>query len=515
MPALVGAFGSYSAYWNYVTLSLERDEHPAPWRDHYKMLRAYYLQNGLYEVVAKLLQEAGVSQERAREVRNPAFRVVEFYAAKLWPGDLPDALPIEPDEKANPEIVAAIEQVWDWSNWGAEKQTAARWFATYGDMFIKVATKTDDTGRVNRVFMQNIEPIFVSDMDTDERGYITYVRIDIPRTRRVSDKTKPYIHTEVWTKQVYRLWEHDKPVDTEIEKLGTPTRTVALAAMGIDFVPIVWMPFRAIGDERGTGAFTLQVGKIDEANRQATRLHQMLFRYNRALWALQSNMVDSAGRPMPAPRVGSETDGVEGTLEVSDNTIIRLPGMSDLKSLVAPIDYSAALEVLSAQLDELKADLPELAYYAIREMGDPSGVAIRLLLSDAIDRLIEARGNAETALIRAHQMALTLGAFAGLPAFQGLGTYTDGSFKHTFAERDPFPLSKREKAETAELLTKAGFPPIAAARMAGFSEEEIEKLEEEIKAEAERTATMASAALNAAQTRFDREDPESGTIEGE
>jgi len=163
-------------------------------------------------VLDTLLSGLGARRQEIRPLRNPAFRVVEFYAAKLWPGVLPDALPIVTE---NPAITKPIQQVWTWSNWGSEKQAAARWFACYGDMFVKVATRENEIGEPVRVFLQNLEPQYVTDFDADERGYLTYIRIDIPQQRRDGDEVKAYTHTEVWTKEEYRLWEHDKGAGTE------------------------------------------------------------------------------------------------------------------------------------------------------------------------------------------------------------------------------------------------------------------------------------------------------------
>lgn len=495
MATLSGQFDTAQAKWNYATITNE--ELPAPWREQYRMLEAVYKQNGVYEILAKLFGDIALAKD-LRNLRSPAFRTVEFYSAKCWPGMLPDALPIEAKNK---RIVEPIKQVWTWSNWSIEKQTCIRWFAMFGDMFLKVATDGDGEGPVSRVFLQNIKPEYVSDFDADVRGILQYIRMDIPQTRRLSNgKKEAYIHTEVWNREEYRLWEHTKKIDEELEKLGTPTRSAPLASFGIDFVPLVWMPFRSIGDERGVGAFTLQLEKIDEANRQATRLHQMLFRHNKAFWALMANAQDKAGRPLPPPKIaGSE----ENVLEIEDDTIVNLPGMSTLESLVPQIDYAAALEVLNAQLREIKEDLPELAYYALREMGEPSGVAVRLLLSDALDRLLEARGNGETALCRAQAMALTMGKVQGL--FGNIGTYEAGDFEHKFQERDVFPLSAEERATIAKTFVDGGFPLAFAAKQAGFSEEDIAQLEKDQAAEQERNATLASAALEAAGTRLDRE----------
>lgn len=505
IPATKDMFSSMAAWWSYATVSLTRNEKAAPWREQYRALRAYYLNNGLYELLYRMLAAVEGKEAAMRPLRNPAFRVVEFYAAKLWPGTLPEALPIEfPKQKENPELKAAIEQLWQWSNWNVEKQTCARWFANYGDMFIKVAAKGQP---VDRVFMQNIEPEHVTDFDADERGYLTYVRMDIPRTRRGDDgKLQAYTHTEVWTKENYRLWEHDKGDATPIDQLGKPTEESPLTAFGIDFVPVVWVPFRSIGDERGVGAFTLQLDKIDEVNRQATRLSQMLYRYNKALWLALANDKDTAGRPLPAPRVGgpSPEPGRMGKLEVEDDAVIGMPGYSSLQSLVPAINYRDALGVLQAQESELEADLPELAYYRLRDKGDLSGRAIRSLLGDAIDRLNEARGNGEAGIIRAQQMGLTMGAAANLEKFRDIGTYANGDFEHKFAERDPFPLGDNERAETAKMMTDGGFPLITAARFAGFSESELVQLQKDMEEQQRQTAMLNQAYINDAETRANR-----------
>lgn len=496
MARLVGAFDSWSAWWAYVGLALKRREQQANWADQYNMLKAYYLNNGVYEVLEALLSGLGAKTREMRPLRNPSFRAVEFYAAKLWPGALPDALPIITDNQA---IIDPIQQIWTWSNWGSEKQATARWFACYGDMFLKVATRDNALGNPQRVFLQNLEPQYVTEFDADERGYLTYVRIDIPRQRRVDDELKAYMHTEAWTKEQYRQWEHEKSATTALSQLGTPRVDTPTAEFGIDFVPVVWQPFRNIGDERGLAAITPVLDKIDEANRQATRLHQMLFRYNRALWAASANAMDAQGRPLPPPRLGDA--GGDNTLDIDDDTIVRLPGQATLTSLVPAINYEAALSVLNDQMAEIQRDLPELAYYDLRGR-DVSGVAAELLLGDAIDRLLEARGNAEAALVRANQMALTIGQNAAI--FEGLGNYEAGDFDHTFADRPAIAMPEAQRAELVASWVKAGVPLRTALRRVGWSEEDLTTMDGDMQAERVQQRTFADAVLTAAQTDFDQ-----------
>jgi hypothetical protein len=491
-------FSSASAWWSYVTLSLQRDERTAPWRDQYAMLRAFYLNNGVYETLGHLFREFGADQKELKELRNPAFRVVEFYASKLWPGKLPDALPLETENDA---ILEPIEQIWEWSNWGVEKQICARWFAMYGDMFLKISTNADmeEETEASRVFIQNLDPRFVTEFDADERGFLTYARLDIPMTRRRDDKSESYTHTEIWDKRsgTYRLWEHKRGIDADLATLGQPGVDEPLSAFGIDFVPIVWAQFRPIGEERGSGAFSPQITKIDEVNRLATRLHQMMFRWNKPTWALEANAIDGSGRPLPPPRIG---DGLGEEIELDDDTMVKLPGMSKLASLVPNLDYKAHLDTINAQMAELQADLPELAYSHLRER-DLSGRAIKNLLGDAVDRLLEARGNAETAMTRAHQMGLTVGVVNGLFE-QSIGTFENGDFDHSFGKRDPFPPSLEERATATKMLTDAGFPLRFAARYMELSDEEMVQLEADLLAEQAQRMNFGAALLDQAEREF-------------
>jgi hypothetical protein len=475
--------GLISGWFNPQGLSSLRPAMPAPLRgrintathtDLYRVLRAYYYSNALYDVLRDVLRRQGVWGEALKPLRNPTYRVVEFHAGHLWPGTLPEALPIMADHK---QIIDPIQQVWKWSNWNGGKQVAARHLALYGDSFIKVA----QTPNQKRVYFENIEPEHVTDFDADERGNLTFVRFDFPMLRRDDKgKTEPYLHTEVWNLKTgwYRVYETDSQAQTSLEQLGNPVTELEIASMGIDFIPVVHAKFSDIGEDRGMGAVMPALDKIDEANRQATRLAQLLFRNNNVVWALKANSVDASGRPLPPPRI-NDTDGTtddDGTVHIGDDKILKLPGMSELQSLVPNINYEAALHVLQDHMIELEQDLPELVMYRLSESSALSGRAVRLMLAPAIARLEEARGNGEAAIIKADQMALTMGANAGL---WSVGDFEAGDFEHTFEERDVLPSDKLEDAQADQAegaaiqsLVAAGVPVEMAIMMVkGWTEE--------------------------------------------
>lgn len=464
----------------------------------YTALEAYYWNNGLYDAIQAALYDKALWTEGMKPLRNPAHRVVEFYVAKLWPGTLPGALPIITE---NRRIVDPIHQVWQWSNWGVKKQLAARHLSLYGDLFIKVATKPD------KVYLQLIKPSYVTDFDEDERDYMTWLRLDIPIIERVDGKPESLTWTEVWDKEAgtHTVWKHQQARGTDLSALGSPAQVNQLQNLGIDFIPYVHGKFQDVGEPRGAGSFIHALDKIDEANRQATRLHQMLYRWNKPYLAVTAGGTDPTGRPLPAPRLNAAGSSQQptGDTTIKDDQIFYLPGNSDLKAMVPPIDYAAALAVLQAQVAEVERDLPELVYYRLADIGtDLSGKAIGLMMAGAVDRVLEVRGNAETALARAHQMALTIGQGAGL--FSNIGSYEAGDFEHTFADRQVIPLSQVETAEIVAKEVTAGVPLKTSLRRAGWSEAELDQMEEEKQAEQEAAAESFGQALLAQGRQFDQ-----------
>ncbi len=476
------------------------EQHP---RELYKLQRYYYENNALYDRLHAALYSVGADTQSLRPIRNPANRAVEFYAAKLWPGDLAEAFEIKAEQEA---IVEPIQQVWKWSNWAANKQVAARWFALDGDLLIKVVQNTD----MDQVYLQLIEAQYLSDFDTDHRDYLTYIRLDLPQVRRQGDELKPYTLTEVWDKrlQTYRTWQHTKPADTPLEQLGTPTREEEMSAFGIDFLPFVHAKFRDIGEKRGVGCFTHAIDKIDEANRIATRLHQMLYRHNSNTWAVTADAFDKSGRPIPPPTVSTTSRATPGRdsagnvlnedqAEALGEKIVGLPSGWQLQSLVPQLQYAAALSILQDHMTEIEQDLPELAWYRLRQMGrDLSGRAVRLLLGDAVAKASEARGNAVAALVRANQMALTIGQNAGL--FDGLGTYESGALEHTIKLPEILPLNEIEELEKLQVKGNLGVPQEQLWDEMGYSEEEIAKM----RGMAEAGASIGERMLRNFETQF-------------
>ena len=531
MQTLVNLFGRQAASCMRTALLgvTEASQTAVTPRDWYDVLELYYHNNALYQALREAGVASGLSGEAMRALKNPAHRSVEFFASHLWAGALPEALPIVSENRL---LEPAVQQLWSWSNWGAQKQVAARRFAMLGDLFVKVRSSGDFVPPdERRVWFQQVAPRSVTDFRKDDRNFITYFRIDVPMidTDTAGAVTQRWSHVEVWDKATgtYRQWRHlGESVNATVETLTGLDVTASIEELtGVDFIPIVHAPFRDVGDDRGVGCFVPAIDKIDEVNRLATRLHQMGFRNMRNLWASTRTGLDAANRPLPAARVGPVMTAInrvrggtmytaEGQVEqAADETVIDLPGATDLKSLVPQLAYGDLLDVLRESMREIESDLPEIQWYRLAEEGaELSGRAIRLKMAPAAKRVEEARGNAETALARLDQMGLSMGQAIGL--WSDVGSYDAGDFEHAFAAREIFPLSDLDEAEShrargqaAQSYTSAGVP------LATVLIDVMEKTE----AEARKILTMATReadeAMQRAQMMADPRDTEDDSEE--
>jgi hypothetical protein len=447
----------------------------------YAVLRALYNANGLFDELRALNFNRDGWAPALKGIYNPTNRAVEFFANRTLRGDLEIVT-------ENERIKEPIAQVFKWSNMANLKTVISRVCARDGDAFIQVVRPADR----DRVYFQLLDAAHVIDFDDDARGNITWLRLEKTSADRDDNgELHNYQHIEVWSKPagLYRRWRIDQrnglgAVNRPLNELGQPAEEITFEQMGIDWVPIVHGKHRDVDEPRGVAAVLPAYDMILEACLMATRLHQLLYRHNNVTQAIQSAGRDPSGRPIPPPAVSGVTDD-DGTVTLGDDKLLRLPAGWELSQLVPQLPYADALAILTDQMARIEDTLPVLvAFKRLREMGEVSGRAARLLLGDAAEQVEEAGGNLEAVVIRADQMALTIGQGARLRGFESIGTFDAGDFEHTFAPREIFPSSDLEDA-TAEQARAAAVKgwvdaglPLGAAlvRAGGYTETEAAEL---------------------------------------
>jgi hypothetical protein len=369
------------------------------------------------------------------------------------------------------------------------KTVISRVCARDGDAFIQVMRPENQ----DRVYFQLLDAAHVIAFDDDVRGNITWLRLEkVSAERDENGVLHNYQHIEVWSKPdgLYRRWRIDQrnglvAINRPLNELGPPAEEITFEAMKIGWVPIVHAKHRDVDEPRGVAAVLPAYDLILEACLMATRLHSLAFRHGNVTQAIQSAGRDPAGRPIPPPAIGGTTQTDDGTVTLNDDVFLRLPAGWELAQLVPQLPYADLLALLTDQMARIEDTLPVLvAFKRLREMGEVSGRAARLLLGDAAEQVEEAGGNLEAVVIRASQMALTIGAGAGLRGFREAGTFEAGDFVHEFKPREIFPSSDLEDAQVelaqAQAVTAwvaAGLPlGEALVKVAGYSEQDAAEL---------------------------------------
>ncbi len=148
-----------------------------------RKLSEYVVRWGYYENkrLYVLLSELGLVPAAMPTEWNPVPAVVAFYQANT----LGRGLRIVATEETRQEAVAAaVELVWAWSNFPRLTEQLVETAAVLSDTFVKVAEKIDGE-QVVGVYLQELPPETVRSVTTDERGYVTAIRIDTPRRSSV------------------------------------------------------------------------------------------------------------------------------------------------------------------------------------------------------------------------------------------------------------------------------------------------------------------------------------------
>lgn len=452
-------------------------------KEQLSLMDEYFGNNSLYEATRLLKYYLGVWNENIRPLRSPVNRSVGFYVSKVAVGE-----PKIASANKSQAVVDAVSQILENSNFQTVKPLHVKAMSLYGDLFRKAVVVG------GKPFHEMIETSSVTEFKEDTRGHMLSIRIDTPIL--VDDQQR--FRTEYWTVEdnvpYVAVWEHMLNETTPLDQLGDPIQFTPLSRFGIDFVPIVRSPFRNDGGAWGSNACQHALLKVDEANRMATRLHQILYRFNKPTWAVSSNQVADDGSPIPAPKIKNATNTGKTDLEIRDDSILYLPGVSSIDSLIPDIKYDAALAILQSQEKELTKDLPELLFYDLPEAADLSGKAIRNMLGAAVDRATQAGSNFTEGTVRLNMMCMTLGQFDG--AFSGLGEFDSGDLKHSLKFGDPFPMDALEKGQALQALTSGGLPLRAAMKELNFSDEEID----EAVAEKEKERQQAQANMLAQQS---------------
>ena len=466
---------------------------------HDKRVRRYRLfwslySNTLFQRASRWAESVKESRDLYGFVRNlqsPAYRLGEFWASHLMGGpldpkagdgkDAPSALPIVTENDAIREAIALL---WEVSNWQANKEVYTSYGAILGDTALAVV---DDPAR-EQVYLRVVHPAMLAHVDRDVfgnvKGYIIVERRDDPewepsqggtpnevlyREYCQRDESDPEIVHYLTTKG-----ESNEPYDWRDYPAGTPD-SARVGGEWIErygFVPLVVVNHRDRGAGWGWSEYLPSLSRFYEVDN------------------LASILADQIAKVVQSPQLltGITADEVEAfgaARERLDWPFLHTENVqAGAMPLAGNLDIAGAAAYIASMVADIERMHPELR--ADEAGADASGVSRRIARERIEATVIQRRAGYDAGLVRAHQMALSIGAmrrYKGFEKFPAMGGFEKGLFDHSIGPRPVFALAAAERLEEAtargtviKTFLDAGFPLREALIEAGYTAAQADEI---------------------------------------
>lgn len=421
-------------------------------RLRYSLYRALYdnsvYRSNVHRWSASMRQQFAL-YKYIRAIEAPTAQLVTFWQTHLFGGVLdPEAgtvgaIPILTD---NESIRPALALLWQWSNWATKKDTFALLGARDGDVALRVV---DDVRR-RKVYLKTCDPMNLVSITFDPFGNIagyTYAEMrEHPKTG------KPCEYQEVVTKDG-EIVIYQTRVDDQVfawpgnEDASGKPRSEWSEPYG--FVPMVFVNHIDTDSDFGLSELHAGLSLFRELDDTGSALDDQIRKSVAAPW-LFAGVDDPKLRRSTDPRIAgaspSATTTEPGRQEVP---ILYGPMGATATPLVAPLDVAGVNARIEAMHRTLHERYPELDADVATAAGDASGRALKVARQTAETKVQLRRSGYDDALVRAQQMALTIGGMRRLDGFTAfnLDSYAAGKLDHRIGARPVFATSTMDMIE--------------------------------------------------------------------
>jgi hypothetical protein len=498
--------GANTFHESYFVSELKHDrlghQHRA-WGDFFARFARYatfwaHYDNNVYREVhrwSELYKDTYNLYHFTRSIFSPAHRSIEFWANHILGGSLdplagdgvtrPSALPIVTENEA---IRAPIAQVWRDSNWQAKKEVWARFGAAMGDSAVMVV----DDPLKQKVQFKVVDPRTLRDAVPDNFGnvvrYIIEEQRPDPESRTVTGFPVYAVYTEacerIGESIRYATFRNGLPYDWRAYEEGDPNAgTLVEWTEDYGFVPLVVVPHKDIGLQWGESELQPTLSKLHEVDDLASKLNDWIRVTVDCPWLFTGVVPPGTSVSLACPAVN---ELMVGNDEERPKGRERIPVLysndKDTKAhpLIAPLNVAAVSAHIAAILAAIEAEHPELV---ADDVGPQSSGEARKVAREKVEAVVvQRRSGYDDAMVRANQMAISIGAIKGYPGFEGFTSesYARGEIDHSIGSRPVFSVDTGAKiaeslarAQVVKTLTDAGVSKESAMRQAGWSEEEI------------------------------------------
>lgn len=418
---------------NYITaiargLVASREQTSWAWIDRQHAYAAWdaYYDNSIYESFTNGGQRDQINSALGNAsaadlagLYNPVAAVVDLYL-HVFAGAFGDEIKALPLDRAGAPTIAAIEQIWRWSNMTIVKQPLCRMAANHGSVGLRIVARNDPDPARRRVYIKPEHPRIIRDIEEDDRGNVIAAQLEYDETTGLGEGAKTTTIREEMDKQEFRFYE---------VKNGQATLTARFPnALGV--VPYVLLRHDFGGDRWGRNAYAHARVPIDRLNAQIAHLDIQIHDHLRATW-----IVAAPGDPPTEFNLADRRLIYFNTRNSTSNPFVQ--------AMIANLDLSGALAQSQFQLGLIEDMLPELKATQGRFLANQSGETVAELRKPAENKLSLARANYEDAVIRAQEIALSWGILLGMwDLGTGMGAraaaeraYREGFESHRFNVR--------------------------------------------------------------------------------
>lgn len=298
-------------------------------------------------------------------------------------------------------LAPAVRQALTWSEWDREGVLYVHYGALYGCVGLRVS----DLRAQGRVRLAPVDPcqfLLVGDTLYDETP-----RLAVVIQRRAVDGSEPwmwlpggpvpsgapdYEYAEVITPDAVRTFANGEP-----RGFG---RRAAEYSNALGFVPLVQVPHIHTGRPRGDCAFEKVIPMLDEVNRLATDLADVIHRYRDPQYAI----------------AGAEASDLRRDSE----SIWFLPEGARPEILVAQLNIPGTLTFLQDIRKQVEKGMPELAFDELSSKELVATATVELQLLELVFLIQRVRPNYDGGLAQALRMAGRAAADLGASALEPL-----------------------------------------------------------------------------------------------
>lgn len=446
------------------------------YRDLHKWSRKYRSDYGLYR--------------NTRSIYSPTFRLVELHVGHIHGGPLdplagdgkaiPTAIPIT---TSNEDLRAAIGTLWRASRWATWKDVWVRWGVALGD----VALCVEDDPIRKEVALCPVHPRSIRDVTLDRQGNVQgYYREEM--------RVHPKSPVDAMGNPRYALYgEHcSRGQGDEIQYQtyldGKPFAWNGVASdwvLPYGFVPMVLTQHLNVGLPWGVSESHAAMSRTREVDDLGSKLNDQVRKLVEAPWLITGCKGGNSDFSTSRDTLEQTPSGRETDREKSLLMFIKSEN-AKAQAMVADVKIAEVSEHIGTILAEMAQDYPELRYDTLRASGSVTGQALREARKPAEQKFQMRRAAYDESLIRAQQMAISIGGYrqyAGYEEF-GLESYKAGDLAHQVGNRSVFghdPIEALEEESlfwsVADQAVKSGVPLPIFLKRHGWSDEQIRELE--------------------------------------